>query len=200
MNNEKQRCQWCLNSDIEKEYHDNEWGTPLHDDQKLFEFLCLEGAQAGLSWVTILKKRDNYRKAFDHFDAKKIAQYNEVKILQLMQNKGIIRNQRKITAFITNANAFIAIQKEFDSFDNYIWGFVKDRQTIQNNWSHFNEIPSQTVVSENMSKALKKRNFKFVGPTICYAYMQAIGMVNDHTTDCYRHKHLRIFNDSTNTK
>lgn len=190
MDTEQKRCKWCLNSDIEKKYHDLEWGTHLYDDQKLFEFLCLEGAQAGLSWLTILKKRENYRLAFDNFDAHRIAKYNEKKVESLLQNAGIIRNKLKIMAFITNAKIYLEIIKEHGSFKAYIWQFVPDSRPIQNTWSSMSEIPSETVLSQEMSKALKKRGFKFVGPTICYAFMQATGMVNDHTTDCYRHKAL----------
>lgn len=186
MNNQQTRCQWCGDSPIEQNYHDNEWGNPLYDDDKLFEFLCLEGAQAGLSWLTILKKRENYQKAFDGFNAYKIALYDKEKIETLMQDKGIIRNQRKIKAFITNAKAFIAIKDEIGSFSKYIWQFT-DGQPIQNSWKSLKDVPTQTPLSQKMSKDLKKRGFTFVGPTICYAFMQAIGMVNDHTTDCFKY-------------
>lgn len=187
----KKRCIWCQKTSIEKEYHDNEWGTPLYDDDKLFEFICLEGAQAGLSWLTILKKRNNYRLAFDAFNATKIAQYDAVKIEQLMHNEGIIRNKLKINAFIANAKAFLEIQKEFGSFSHYLWGFLDDKQTIQNTWKTMADIPSETPLSQSLSKELKRRGFRFVGPVICYAFMQAIGMVNDHTTDCFRHVELK---------
>ncbi len=187
---EKKRCQWCLGSEIERAYHDKEWGTPLYDDDRLFEFLCLEGAQAGLSWITILKKREAYRQAFDHFDARKIACYNQSKVDELLQNAGIIRNKLKINAFISNAQAFLEVQKEYGSFSQYIWGFVPDGKPMTNNYANLQEIPAETDLSRQMSKALKKRGFKFIGPTICYAFMQAIGMVNDHTTDCYRYKEL----------
>jgi len=191
MEEEIKRCQWCKNSEIERDYHDNEWGTPLYDDVLLFEFLCLEGAQAGLSWVTILKKRDNYREAFDHFNAEKIAAYDANKVEILMQNAGIIRNKLKINAFITNAKVFLEIQREYGTFKDYIWQFVKDGKPRQNKWSTMSELPSETPESQIMSKALKKRGFKFVGPTICYAFMQATGMVNDHTSDCFKHKQLK---------
>ncbi|MCK5587557.1 MAG: DNA-3-methyladenine glycosylase I [Candidatus Lokiarchaeota archaeon] len=167
-------------------YHDKEWGTPCNDDQLLFEFLILESAQAGLSWNLILGKRENYRKVFDNFDYSKIAQYDEKKLEELLQEKGIVRNRRKIQAAITNAKAFLEIQKEFGSFDNYIWEFV-NKKTIQNAWKTLEEIPAKTELSEKISKDLKKRGFKFVGPTIIYAFMQAVGMVNDHTTDCFRY-------------
>lgn len=191
----KKRCQWCENTSIEKVYHDNEWGTPLYDDNKLFEFLCLEGAQAGLSWLTILKRRENYRLAFDAFDAKKIAQYDANKTESLMQDKGIIRNRLKINAFISNAKAFLLTQKEYGSFSNYLWGFLEGKVSIQNTWRTKEEIPAQTPLSEALSKDLKKRDFRFVGPVICYAYMQAIGMVNDHTTDCFRHEEVKKCNN-----
>lgn len=190
MNDNKIRCEWCLKTEIEREYHDNEWGTPLYDDNKLFEFLCLDAAQAGLSWVTILKKRDNYRKAFDHFDAKKIAEYDELKVEELLQNDGIIRNRLKINAFIKNAQAFLKVQEEYGSFSKYIWSFVEGGKPIINQWTKLSDIPAQTALSQEMSKALKKKGFSFAGPTICYAFMQAIGMVNDHTTDCFRYQNL----------
>ena len=186
----KKRCQWATVSPLEMDYHDNEWGITVHDDRKLLEFLILEGAQAGLSWITILKKRENYRKAFDHFDATKIAEYNKEKIEQLLQNPGIIRNKRKIEAAIHNSRAFLDIQKEFGSFDAYIWRFVNGI-TIQNAWKSPHEIPAKTKESEAMSKDLKKRGFRFVGPIICYAFMQAVGMVNDHLVECYRHKEIQ---------
>lgn len=190
MTSQLKRCDWCQNSDIERDYHDKEWGVPLYDDRLLFEFLCLEGAQAGLSWLTILKKRENYRQAFDHFDAHKIALYDEKKVQELMQNAGIIRNHLKICAFITNAQLFLKTQEEYGSFSDYIWRFAVDGKPKPNAWKSMNELPTETTDSQIMSKALKKRGFKFIGPTICYAFMQATGMVNDHTTDCYRHKEL----------
>jgi len=185
----KKRCQWATGSLLEMDYHDNEWGVTVHDDRKLLEFLILEGAQAGLSWITILKKRENYRKVFNHFDATKIAEYNKEKIEQLLQNPGIIRNKRKIEAAIHNSQAFLVIQNEFGSFDAYIWRFVNGI-TIQNDWKSLHEIPAKTKESEALSNDLKKRGFRFVGPTICYAFMQAVGMVNDHTTDCFRYSKL----------
>ncbi len=180
----KKRCNWCSEEQIYRDYHDHEWGVPLHDERLLFEFLILEGAQAGLSWITILKKREAYRLAFDNFDYKKVAKYNDCDIERLMQNPGIIRNRLKIKAAITNAQAFIKIQEEFGSFEQFIWSYV-NHKPILNNWSSVDEIPASTELSEKISKDLKKRGFKFVGPTICYAFMQATGMVNDHTKDCF---------------
>ena len=179
------RCAWGTEDPLYLEYHDLEWGVPIHVDQKLFEFLVLEGAQAGLSWLTILKKRENFRKAFDHFDVQRIAQYDEKKIQQLLSDEGIIRNRRKIEAFIQNARAFLDVQKEFGSFDAYIWQFVGGKPK-QNARKTLKDIPSQTQESVAMSKDLIERGFKFVGSTICYAFMQAVGMVNDHTIDCFR--------------
>lgn len=181
------RCAWSTSDPLYIEYHDNEWGVPVHDDRLLFEFLILEGAQAGLSWITILKKRKNYRAAFNNFNAKKIAAYDADKINELLNNEGIIRNRLKINAAILNAKAFLGIQKEFGSFDKYIWSFT-DGKTIANTWATMKEIPSKTPVSDLMSKDLKKRGFKFVGSTICYAFTQAVGIVNDHTIDCFRYK------------
>jgi len=183
------RCAWAGNDPQMREYHNKEWGTPIHDDRLLFEFLILEGAQAGLSWSTILQKRKNFREAFDNFDYKKIAKYTEQKVEDLMNNKGIIRNRRKIESIISNAKAFLQVQKEFGSFDKYIWKFV-NYQTIDNKFKELTELPSKTEQSEQMSKELKKRGFKFVGPTICYAYMQAVGMVNDHIIDCFRYDEI----------
>ena len=182
----KQRCQWAGSEPIYIHYHDTEWGVPLHDDRKLFEFLILDGAQAGLSWITILKKRQNYRQAFHHFDPRKIAKYDSVKINELLSNKGIVRNKLKIEAAIQNAKAFLKIQETFGSFDAYIWQFV-DGTTIKNAWVHEHEIPTKTKESIAKSKDLIQREFKFVGPTICYAFMQAAGMVNDHMIDCFRY-------------
>ena len=187
----KNRCTWCLSDEIYIQYHDEEWGLPVHDDQKLFEFLLLEGAQAGLSWITILKKRAHYRKVFDHFDAKKIARYTDAKRAKLLADPGIIRNKLKVNAFIVNAQIFLETQKEFSTFDQYIWQFV-NHKPITNKYKNLSEVPAFTPESEAMSKDLKKRGFKFVGPTICYAYMQACGMVNDHTTDCFRYKEVGI--------
>ena len=178
------RCSWGINDPLMKEYHDTEWGIPVHDDRLLFEFLVLESAQAGLSWITVLKKRDNYRQAFDNFDPLKIANYDEKKIDELMNNEGIIRNRRKILASISNAKAVLKIQKEFGSFDKYIWQFVGGKP-IQNNWKTIEDIPAFTTESQAMSKDLKKRGFKFVGPKICYAFMQAVGLVNDHIEGCF---------------
>jgi len=181
---DKQRCEWVTDDPIYIKYHDDEWGRPVHDDRKLFEMLILEGAQAGLSWITILKRRENYQKAFDYFDPEVISQYDQQKINELLVNEGIIRNKRKIHSVITNAEAFLNVQKEFESFDAYIWQFVGG-SPIVNNWESHSDVPSYTKESEQMSKDLKKRGFKFVGPTICYAFMQATGMVNDHTKNCF---------------
>ncbi len=183
------KCEWALSSEAEEKYHDEEWGIAIHDDRLLFEFLILEGVQAGLSWSTILNKRDGYRKAFDGFDANKIALYNQIKIQQLLANPGIIRNKLKVNAAVINAKAFLDIQKQQGGFDRYIWQFVQGK-TIQNHWQHLNQVPVSTPESEQMSKDLKKKGFKFVGPTICYAYMQAVGMVNDHIVDCFRYKQV----------
>ncbi|MDO8925949.1 MAG: DNA-3-methyladenine glycosylase I [Sideroxyarcus sp.] len=185
----KQRCAWCGDSTLYQTYHDTEWGVPLHDDRELFEFLILEGAQAGLSWITILKKRENYRAAFDGFDPARIARYGAGKIAALLQDPGIVRNRLKVAAAVTNAQKFLEVQAEFDSFDRFIWQFV-DGKPKQNKWRSLADIPASTKESDAMSKELKRRGFKFVGSTICYAHMQATGMVNDHTTDCYRHKEL----------
>ncbi len=186
----KIRCPWVNDDPLMKEYHDKEWGVPVHDDSLLFEFLVLEGAQAGLSWKTILKKRENYRFLFDNFDPEKVAAYKDDKIKDLRENSGIIRNRLKILSAVSNAKAVIEIQEEFGSFNIYIWKFVEGK-TIQNRWETLNEIPSSTSESKKMSTGLKKRGFKFVGPTICYAFMQAVGMVNDHTVDCFRHSELK---------
>ena len=183
------RCQWVKNDPLEITYHDTEWGVPVHDDQKLFEFLILEGAQAGLSWTTILKKRDSYRQTFDNFEPAKVAFYDEQKQQELLQNSGIVRNRLKIESAIVNAQKFLEVQEEFATFDTYIWQLVKE-ETIQNYWTSLAEFPAKTQVSDAMSKDLKKRGFKFVGSTICYAFMQAVGMVNDHTVDCFRHQEL----------
>jgi len=184
------KCDWALSSDSEEKYHDLEWGVPVHDDRLLFEFLILEGAQAGLSWSTILNKRQGYRNAFDDFNAEKIVQYDQKKVLQLLNNPEIIRNKLKVNAAINNAKAFLKIQQQYGNFERYIWQFV-DGKSIQNNWQQFNQIPVTTKESEQMSKSLKQNGFKFVGATICYAYMQAVGMVNDHTVDCFRHKQIK---------
>jgi len=178
------RCSWASN-DLLIHYHDTEWGVPLHDDRRLFEFLILEGAQAGLSWNTILQKREAFREAFDHFDAAAIARYDDGKVQQLLRNAGIIRNRLKIQSAIQNAKAYLAIRKEWPSFDEYIWQFV-DKKPIRNRWTTLEDVPTRTAESDAMSKDLKRRGFSFVGTTICYAFMQATGMVNDHTTDCFR--------------
>jgi DNA-3-methyladenine glycosylase I len=188
--NNIQRCAWSTSDPLYIAYHDQEWGVPVHDDRMLFEFLVLEGAQAGLSWITILRKRENYRQAFDQFDPQKVARYDDGKILELLNNPGIIRNRAKINAAIGNARAFLAIQEEFDSFDTYIWRFVGGR-VIQNTWTEMAQIPAKSVEAEALSKDLVRRGFKFVGPTICYAHMQATGMVNDHTIDCFRYHEVR---------
>ncbi|MFO7447350.1 MAG: DNA-3-methyladenine glycosylase I [Ignavibacteriaceae bacterium] len=181
------RCSWSGNDPLYVKYHDEEWGVPVHDDKKLFEMLILEGMQAGLSWITILRKRKNFRKAFDNFNVKKIAKYDQAKIDQLLLNEGIIRNRLKINAAIENARLFIKIQNEFGSFDNYIWQFVNGKP-IKNKWNSLKEVPPRTTESDIMSKDLKKRGFRFAGSTICYAFMQATGMVNDHVKDCFRYK------------
>ena len=179
------RCAWANSDPLYIEYHDKEWGVPQHDPLILFEMLCLEGAQAGLSWITILKKRPAYRKAFAKFDPKKIAKFDDAKIESLMQNAGIVRNRLKINAFISNAKAYLKMQKDGEDFAKYIWSFVNNK-TIINNWKKISKIPTTSKESEAMSKDLKKRGFKFVGPTICYAFMQAIGMVDDHIVDCHK--------------
>jgi DNA-3-methyladenine glycosylase I len=180
------RCQWAGTDPLYVAYHDLEWGVPVHDDRLLFEFLVLEGAQAGLSWITILRKRESYRKAFEGFDPEKVARYGEEKVAELLANPGIIRNRLKVRAAIQNAQAFLRVQEEFGSFDTYIWQFV-DGKPRKNAWQSMAEIPAQTPESTAMSKDLVRRGFRFVGPTICYAHMQATGMVNDHTIDCFRY-------------
>ena len=180
-------CAWAQSHELNRIYHDEEWGTPVHDDRLLFEFLILEGAQAGLSWLTILKKRDNYRRAFDGFDAEKVARYGDKKIAALLADEGIVRNRLKVASAVTNAKAFLAVQKEFGSFDRYIWQFVGGKPIV-NRWTKMSDLPAKTKESDAMSKDLLKRGFKFVGSTICYAHMQATGMVNDHTIDCWRWK------------
>ena len=180
------RCQWAT-SEITVAYHDAEWGVPQHDDRILFEFLILEGAQAGLNWATILKKRENYRAAFDRFDPVKVARYRPRKLEKLLQDPGIIRNRLKIAAAVQNAKSFLRLQKEFGSFDAYTWNFV-DRRPLQNRRRSLKDIPVTTMISDALSKDLRKHGFKFVGSTICYAFMQAVGMVNDHTVDCFRYR------------
>jgi len=185
----KERCAWCGSDPLYIAYHDKEWGVPVHEDGRLFEMLILEGAQAGLSWITILRKRENYRKAFDAFDPKKVARYDRRKIASLLADEGIVRNKLKIAAAVKNARAFLAIQKEFGSFDEYLWQFVGGR-TRRNAPRRLTDIAPRTPESDAMSKDLKKRGFSFVGSTICYAFMQAVGMVDDHTTQCFR-KHIK---------
>ncbi|MFM1942290.1 MAG: hypothetical protein RI897_1272 [Verrucomicrobiota bacterium] len=184
------RCPWCLSHPAYIQYHDEEWGVPEHDDAKLFEKIILDGAQAGLSWLTILKKREGYRQAFDHFNAERIARYSPKKVEQLLTNPGIIRNRLKVQAAITNAQAYLQLKEELGSFNDFLWQFTNGT-TLQNNWSTLKDLPTRTPESDAMSKALKQRGFKFVGTTICYAFMQAIGMVNDHLTSCYRHPQLQ---------
>jgi DNA-3-methyladenine glycosylase I len=186
----KQRCGWSGSDPLYIDYHDREWGVPLHEDKKLFEFVILEGAQAGLSWITILRKRDNYRRAFDRFDPEKVARYDRRKIRKLLADPGIIRNRLKIESAISNARAYLALQEEFSSFDAYMWRFV-DGRPIQNAWKTLRQLPARTAVSDRLSKDLKQRGFKFVGSTICYAHMQAVGMVNDHLVSCFRHREVR---------
>lgn len=185
----KKRCDWITENELYMDYHDREWGVPVHDDQKLFEFFVLDTMQAGLSWFIVLKKRGDFRKAFDKFNARKVAEYDEKKVKELLSNKGIIRNRRKIEAAIQNAKAFLAVQKEFGSFDKYIWQFVGGGPK-KNAWKTDGEIPSKSEESDAMSEDLIKRGFKFVGPTICYAFMQAAGLVNDHTVDCFRYNEV----------
>jgi DNA-3-methyladenine glycosylase I len=180
------RCQWCGDSQLYQDYHDKEWGVPIRDDRLLFEFLILEGAQAGLSWITILKKRENYRRLYDGFDPEKIAQYDSDKVAELLNDAGIVRNRLKVSASISNAQVYLKIVQREGSFAKWLWQFVGGKP-IQNNWKHFEDVPVNTPESDVMSRALKKEGFRFVGTTICYAFMQAVGMVNDHTTDCFRH-------------
>jgi len=182
----KQRCGWCEGDQLYESYHDEEWGMPVRDDHKLFEFLVLETFQAGLSWITILRKRENFRNAFNNFDYQKIANYNQEKIDKLLKNSGIVRNKLKINATVSNAISFIQIQQEFGSFSKYIWGFV-DGQPIKNNVKNYRNVSANTELSDKISKDLKKRGFKFVGSTVVYAFMQAVGMVNDHEMDCFRY-------------
>jgi len=184
------RCKWVSDDPLYIAYHDEEWGVPLFNEQRLFEFLILETFQAGLSWITVLRKRENFRKAFDGFDVEKVAAFDEAKIASLMEDAGIIRNGAKIRAAVSNAQAFIQVQKDYGSFREYIWGFV-DGKPIQNGFTELNQVPPKTELAESISKDLKKRGFKFVGPTVVYAHMQATGMVNDHTIDCFRHKEVQ---------
>ncbi|MGH7820682.1 MAG: DNA-3-methyladenine glycosylase I [Candidatus Binatia bacterium] len=183
------RCSWAESDPLYVPYHDEEWGVPVHDDRKLFEFLILEGAQAGLSWITILRKRDGYRRAFDGFDARKVARYDARRVKKLLLDAGIVRNRLKIEAAVANARAFLEAQREFGSFDAYVWRFV-DGRPKRNRWKEIREIPARTPESDAMSKDLKRRGFRFVGSTICYAHMQATGMVNDHLTSCFRYREV----------
>lgn len=190
---EKIRCGWCVGDPLYEAYHDLEWGVPLKDDARIFEFLTLETFQAGLSWITVLRKRENFRRAFDNFDYQKIAGYSEQKIEALMQDSGIIRNRLKILAAVSNSEAFMKVQQEFDTFSQYIWSFV-DHKPVQKNWQTLREVPATTAISDALSKDLKKRGFKFVGSTVVYAHMQATGMVNDHIIGCFRHKEVQTSN------
>ncbi|MCA9754789.1 MAG: DNA-3-methyladenine glycosylase I [Candidatus Eisenbacteria bacterium] len=190
MPREKKRCEWCGTDPLYVAYHDEEWGVPVHDDRKLFEFILLEGAQAGLSWITILRKREAYRKAFADFDPIRVARFDAKKIAKLLEDPGIVRNRLKVESAVTNAKAFLAVQKEFGTFDRYIWSFLPSGKPIQNRWASLREIPAKTELAETISKDLKKRGFKFVGPTIVYAHMQATGMVNDHIVDCFRRREV----------
>lgn len=184
------RCPWCGTDELYVRYHDEEWGIPVHDDKKHFEFLVLESAQAGLSWLTILRKRENYRKAYDGFDVEKVARYDENKINELLQNSGIIRNRRKIEASINNARQFLKVQKEFGSFDNYIWSFV-DYKPVVNCWENIHQLPARSELSDRVSKDLKSRGFKFLGSTIIYAHLQATGLINDHLVSCFRYNEIK---------
>lgn len=184
------RCAWTGADQLYRDYHDLEWGVPVHDDRLLFEFLILEGAQAGLSWITILRKRESYRAAFENFDPAVVARFDEQKVAELLLNPGIVRNRLKVASTISNARAFLQVQEQFGSFDAYLWRFV-DGRPIQNSWRSIKEVPASTPVSDSLSRDLKKRGFRFVGSTICYAMMQAVGMVNDHTVDCFRWQELQ---------
>ena len=184
------RCEWANSNSLETAYHDEEWGVPVHDDRLLFEMLILEGAQAGLSWATILKKRAGYLEAFDHFNVEKIATYDEHKIAQLLDNPAIVRNKLKVNATVVNAKRVLEIQQAYGSFDAYIWSFV-DEKPIQNQWQQLSDVPAKTALSDKMSKDLKKKGFKFIGSTTCYAFMQAVGMVNDHVVSCFRHTEVQ---------
>jgi DNA-3-methyladenine glycosylase I len=184
---QQSKCEWCLGDPLYESYHDNEWGVPCFNDRTLFEFLVLESAQAGLSWITILRKRENYRQVFDNFDVEKVAQFGQKKVGQLLQNPSIIRNKLKVHSTINNAKLYLTLQQQHGSFANYLWAFV-DGKPIQNKWANFSEVPAFTPLAETISKDMKKKGFKFFGKTICYAFMQAIGMVNDHTTSCFRYR------------
>jgi len=187
---QKKRCEWCESSDLYREYHDAEWGVPVFDDRKHFEFMLLESAQAGLSWITILKKRENYRRAYDNFDPEKISRYGEKKIAELLADSGIVRNRLKILASINNAKCFLEIQKEFGNFSDYIWGFTKGKP-VTGKWKNLAEIPVKTELSDRISADLKKRGFKFLGSVIMYSHMQAAGIVNDHITGCFRYREIK---------
>ncbi len=187
---DRKRCWWCGEDELYQDYHDLEWGVPVHDDRLLFEFLCLEGAQAGLSWITILRKRENYRRVFDNFDAGKIAGYQDEKIAALLQDPGIVRNRLKVNGFVKNARALLELHEQGMTLDEYLWNFV-DGEPLQNDRQTIDQVPANTDISDAMSKDLKKRGFTFVGSTICYAFMQAAGLVNDHTVDCFRHPELK---------
>lgn len=189
MSDRRRRCDWAGSDEPYISYHDKEWGVPLHDDRMLFEFLILEGAQAGLSWITILKKRDGYRSAFDNFEVQKLIRFTAAKRAKLIENPEIVRNKLKIASVFDNARAYMDVRDQFESFDNYIWQFV-DHRTITNKWKTLKQLPAETDASRKMSKDLKSRGFRFVGPTICYAFMQATGMVNDHTIDCFRYREV----------
>ena len=189
-NDDKTRCWWCGDDELYRRYHDKERGVPIHDDRQLFEFLCLEGAQAGLSWITILRKREHYRRVFDRFDAQKIADYDAAKIASLLSDPGIVRNKLKVSGFVKNARAYLEMLEQGESLDSYLWNYV-DGVPVQNHRQSMSQIPANTPVSDAMSKDLKKRGFTFVGSTICYAMMQAAGLVNDHITECYRYDELR---------
>jgi len=192
MENEKSiiRCEWARKHPLEQDYHDLQWGVPLYDEQKLFEMLCLESAQAGLSWLTVLQKRENYRKAFEDFDIVKVANFSDQKVEKLLKNKGIIRNRLKIKACINNAKCVMRIQNSGLSLSDFLWDFV-NHQPIQNSFKNANEVPAKTEISEKMSKALKEQGFKFIGPTICYAFMQSVGMTNDHIVSCFRYEQIK---------
>lgn len=189
VNHECVRCAWAGNDPLYQAYHDHEWGVPVHDDRLLFEFLVLEGAQAGLSWITILRKRDAYRQAFSNFDPVLVARYDDLKVAELLANPGIVRNRLKVASAVRNARAFLDLQQEFGSFDAYLWRFV-DGQPLQNAWAGMADVPARTPLSDSLSRDLKRRGFNFVGSTICYALLQAVGVVNDHTTDCFRWREL----------
>jgi len=190
VNNKMKRCEWCESSELYTKYHDDEWGVPVFDDRKHFEFLVLESAQAGLSWITILKKRENYRKAYDNFDPNKVARYTDAKKAKLLSNEGIIRNRLKIEASINNAKKFLEIQKEFGSFSDYIWSFTKGKP-VTGKWKTLKEIPARTELSDTISADLKKRGFKFLGSVIMYSHLQATGVINDHLTNCFRYKEIK---------